>query len=393
MNKFDDIDKTFLRNRAELKWGRWEEDVISMSVADIDFPAPLEIRNALHEAVDQDRTPYGAYGGDPDVLEVLCEKLNRVNGIPAQPSDVHIIPGTMFSIFLACYYALKPGEEAVICPAPVYPPFMNNIKNAGGAPVFIPLDFTNDCRLDLDLLESRITPRTRMIMVCNPHNPSGRVMTREELETIGRIAREHDLLIFSDELYEDTVMEGEHVSLASLNEELFERTLTVFGFSKAFGVPGYRVAYLVNRGAHLAALQSIMHDIIVHTDRLAQAAAKAATAYGGPWLVELNAHLKQARDYSFRRVSAMPGITCTKPQAAYFLFPDISAYGLSSAEMTDYLRDEARIIVQNGAEFGPHGEGHIRINYATALPVLQEAFTRMEGALGRLRPADEENRR
>lgn len=385
MSEFETIDEGFLRTRAALKWGRWGEDVISLSVADIDFPAPREIKEGVIRAVEEDRTPYGAYGGDPDVLEVVCEKLNRVNQIPATPDDVHMIPGTMLSIFLACYYALKPGDEAVICPAPVYPPFMENIENAQGVPVFNPLSFHNDLKLDLDDLKRRITPRTHLLMVSNPHNPSGRVFTREELEGIGQIAKDNNLFVFSDELYEDMIFEGRHVSLASLNADLFERTLSAFGFSKAFGIPGFRIAYIVCHGKHMRELKKRLHGMIVHADTLAQAAAKAALTNGTPWLERLMVHLREMRDYAIQRLSAIPGVRCPVPQATPFLFPNLASFGMTSQEMTQHLEENAKVIVQNGAEFGPPGEGHIRINFATAYPVLREAFDRIEKALMKIR--------
>jgi len=384
MKDFETIDVAFLRKRAALKWGPWGEGVISLSVADIDFRAPNEIKEAVIQAVQEDRTPYGPYSGDPDVLEVVCEKLNRVNHIPADPDDVHMIPGTMFAIFLACYYALRPGEEAVICPGPVYPPFMENIHNAEGIAVFNPIDFQNEMGMDLEDLERRISPKTRLLMMANPHNPTGRVFTREELEGIARIAQDHDLLIFSDELYEDMIYEGEHISIGSLDPDLFERTITVFGFSKAFGIPGYRVAYLVCRGKHMQELKKRLHGMIVHTDTLAQAAAKAALVHGGLWLRRLMGHLLTMRDYGVERLTKIPGVLCPVPQATPFLFPDISSFGKTSEEMTKYLREEAGIIVQSGAAFGPPGEGHIRINFATSHSLLKEAFDRMEKALPRI---------
>jgi aspartate/methionine/tyrosine aminotransferase len=385
MAKFDTIDREFLQTRAALKWGPWDRDVISLSVADIDFPVALEIKEAVIRAVNEDRTPYSAYGGDPDVLEAVCEKLNRVNRIAAAPDDVHMIPGTMFAIFLVCYYFLKPGDEALISPAPVYPPFIHNVRNAGAVPVFNPLDFQNGAGLDLDDLKARITPRTRLLMVCNPHNPTGRVLSLEELEGIARLAHEHDLLIFADELYEDMVFEGEHISLASLSEELYERTITVFGFSKAFGMPGYRIAYITTRCKHKKELKRRIHDMIVHADTLAQAAAKAALSEGKTWLSTFMTHLKEMRDFGVERLSTMQGLWCPVPQATPFLFPNISSFGMTSKEMTEYLKEEAGLIVMDGAEFGPPGEGFIRINFATARPVLKEALDRMEAALARLR--------
>ena len=385
MPDFKTIDREFLHTRAALKWGPWDRDVISLSVADMDFPAPPEIKEAVIRAVNEDRTPYSAYGGDPDVLEAVCEKLNRVNRIPAEPDDVHMVPGTMFAIFLVCYYFLKSGDEALISPAPVYPPFIHNVHNAGAVPVFNPLDFRNGAGVDLDDLKARITPRTRLLMVCNPHNPTGRVLTLEELEGIARVAQEHDLLIFADELYEDMLFEGNHISMASLSRDLYERTITVFGFSKAFGIPGYRIAYITTKNKGTKDLKRRIHDMVVHADTLAQAAAGAALTSGKAWLSGFMSHLKEVRDYGLERLSKMPGVWCPKPQATPFLFPNISSFAMTSREMCEYLRDEAKVIVMDGAEFGPPGEGFIRINFATAHSVLQEAMDRVEGALARLR--------
>ena len=381
MSSFDSVDIGFLRKRAALKWGRWQDDVISLSVADLDFRAPEEIKEAVIKSAREDRTPYGAYGGDPDVVEVVCDKLRRINRIPATPDHVHMIPGTMFAIFMACYYFLKPGDEAVICPAPVYPPFIHNVLNAQAVPVFNPLNFRNGLSLDLDDLKRRITRRTRMLMVSNPHNPTGRVFTRKELEGIAEIAQKHDLLIFIDELYEDMLFEGEHLSIASLSDDLFRRTLTVFGFSKAFGIPGYRIAYLVTGGEFAASLKKRIHDVIVHADTLAQAAAKAALTTGSPWLHGLMAHLKEMRDYGAERLSRILGVSCPVPQATPFLFPDISVLGMTAKQLSEHLKEKAKVIVMDGAEFGPPGENYIRINFATSREILKEAFDRIESTI------------
>jgi aspartate/methionine/tyrosine aminotransferase len=380
MTDFETVDKNFLFKRAALKWAPWPEDVISLSVADLDFAAPREIKEGIIRAVNEDRTPYGSYGGDSDVLEVVCDKLNRVNGIPATPDEVHMIPGTMFAIFLVCYYFLKPGDEAIICPGPVYPPFIHNVLNAQAVPIFNPVDVQNGLKLDLDDLRSRITPRTRLIMVSNPHNPTGRVFSLKELEGIAEIAQNHGLLIFADELYEDMIFEGEHISLSSLSESLFQRTITVFGFSKAFGIPGYRIAYLVTGRKLMKDLKRRIHDIIVHADTLAQAAAKAALISGSSWLSKLMNHLKKMRDYGVERLSQIPGIWCPVPEATPFLFPNIASFGMTSKEMTEYLKEKAKVILMDGAEFGPPGEGFIRINFATSPAVLREAMDRIEKA-------------
>jgi aspartate/methionine/tyrosine aminotransferase len=383
MHDFNNVDKRFLRNRAALKWGRFDENVISLSVADMDFPAPDAVKEAVIRAVREDRTPYGAYGGDPDVIEAVCEKINRTNKIPAKPEDVHMIPGTMFAIFLACYYSLEPGSEAIICPSPVYPPFMENIVNAKSTAVHCSLDQQKNMELDLDDLKRKVTPRTRIIMLSNPNNPCGRVLTRIELEGIARIAQEHDLLIFSDELYEDMLFEGEHIPIASLEPDLFERTITAFGFSKAYGIPGFRISYITCRGKHMAALKNLLHHIIVHADTLAQAAARAAILHGGPWLREFMAHLRDMRDYTVMRLDSIPGVQCPVPEATPFVFPDISFFGVSGDRMAEILAEKAKVVVYGGGAYGPGGQNRIRINFATAKPILEEAFDRIEEQLRR----------
>ncbi|HDR16320.1 MAG TPA: aminotransferase class I/II-fold pyridoxal phosphate-dependent enzyme [Desulfobacteraceae bacterium] len=381
MGYFNNVDRQFLKTRATLKWGKWNDDIISLTVADMDFPAPDAIKNAVIEAVNEDRTPYSAYAGDPDVLEAVCEKLNRANKIPAKPEDVHMIPGTMFAIFLACYYALEPGCEAVICPSPVYPPFLENIENAGGTSVHCSVDLNSGNTLDLEDLQRRITPKTRIIMLSNPNNPCGLVLTRRELEGIARIAQDHDLLIFSDELYEDMIFEGEHISIASLESDLFERTITAFGFSKAYGIPGFRIAYITCRGKHMAAIKKLLHGMIVHADTLAQAAAKAALLHGGSWLSDFMAHLKKMREYTVQRLNSIEGIKCPLPRATPFVFPDVGRFGVSGDRLAQILVEEAGVAVYGGAAYGPAGKNRIRINFATAKPVLEEAMDRIQARL------------
>jgi len=378
MTNFNNVDRQFLKTRAALKWGKWDDTILSLTVADMDFPAPDAVKEAVIAAVHEDRTPYSTYGGDPDVVEVVCEKLNRVNKIPATPEDVHMIPGTMFAIFLACYYALEPGSEALICPSPVYPPFLENIENAKATAVHCSVDPENGATLDLDVLRRNITPRARIIMLSNPNNPCGMVLSRPELEEIGRIAREHDLLIFSDELYEDMLFEGDHVSIASLDPDLFERTITAFGFSKAYGIPGFRIAYITCHGKHMEAIKKLLHGMIVHADTLAQAAAKAAILHGGPWLEDFMKHLKTMRQYTADRLNSIHGIQCPVPRATPFVFPDVRGLGVSGDRLAEILLEDAGVAVYGGAAYGPAGKDRIRINFATAKPVLKEALDRIE---------------
>jgi len=382
---FHRVDLAYLRQRAQLKWGRWPEGVISLSVADIDYPPPPEIRETVAEWLSQDRTPYGHYQGDPLLRELLAEKVARENRIPVTPEDILVVPGTMFAIFLACYLFLEPGAEAVLSPAPVYGPFWKNVEATGARAVPHELEAHGGFRFMGETLGSLVNPRTRLLMICNPNNPTGRVLSREDLESLAEAALKNDLVVFSDELYEDMVFEGEHISIASLSPEVYQRTLTVFGFSKALGIPGYRVAYMVVPGRLRNMAVEATRRIIVHTDSLAQAAALGSLRARPWWVPSLMKHLEQMRELALDRLNRIQGVGCHRPQATPFLFPQIRDLGMSSGQMARFLLEKARVVVQPGDQFGAGGEGFIRLNMATSWEVLGEALDRMERAISQLR--------
>jgi aspartate/methionine/tyrosine aminotransferase len=384
MAKFDAIDKEFLFQRSTQKWGRWDRDTISLSVADIDFPVAEEIKDGIRRCLDEERTPYGDAKGIREFRQILAEKLKQCNNIPATEEEVLVIPGTMFSIFLACYLCLDKDDEAILSPAPVYGPFWRNVKAAGGVPVGHTLDANSGFGYRPETLESLISEKTKLIMVCNPHNPTGKMLSKQELEAIARVARKHDLIVFSDELYEDMVFDGEHISIASLDEDMFERTITVFGFSKAFGIAGFRTAYITCGNVLMEKIVKRTKHIIIHTDPLSQAAGLAAMTRSKEWLKEFMEHLNSARESAIDYVNRIPGIHCFPPNATPFLFIDIRSFGKTSNEITDYLREKAKVIVNSGTDFGPDGEGYIRINFATSLDVIAEAFERIGKAFSEL---------
>jgi aspartate aminotransferase len=382
--EFQRVDLDYLRQRALLKWGRWPEGVISLSVADIDYPPPAEIKEAVAQWLSQDRTPYGHYQGDMELREQLAQKVTKENGIPATPEDILLVPGTMFAIFLVCYLFLRPGEEAVLSPSPVYGPFWKNVEAAGAAAVPHDLEMRSGFRFRRDTLEGLVNTRTRLIMVCNPHNPTGRVLGEEDLQSIARAAMGRDLVIFSDELYEDMVFEGQHLSIASLAPEISKRTITVFGFSKALGIPGYRVAYMVVPGGLRNRVLEATRRIIVHTDTLAQAAALGSLRARTWWVPALLNHLRQMRDLAVERIAGISGLDCQRPQATPFLFPEVKGLGMSSEETARFLLEKAKVVVQPGNQFGQAGEGFIRLNIATSREVLEEALERIRKAVSEL---------
>lgn len=381
---FQRVDLNYLRCRAVLKWGRWPEGVIPLSVADIDYPPPPEIKEAVAEWLSQDRAPYGDYQGDPELRELLAEKVTNKNGIPVKAEDILLVPGTMFAIFLVCYLFLKGGDQAILSPSPVYGPFWKNVEATGAQAVGHQLAMNQGFHFGRHTLGDLVNSRTRLIMVCNPHNPTGTVLEKGDLECIARAALEQDLIIFSDELYEDMVFEGQHISIASLSPEVFQRTITVFGFSKALGIPGYRVAYMVVPGRLRNRVLEATRRIIVHTDSLAQAAALGSLRAMNWWIPAFLKHLKEMRDLALERLAKIRGISCQRAQATPFLFPNITGLGMNSEETTRFLLEKAAVAVQPGSQFGRGGEGFIRLNIATSREILQEALERIQKAVSGL---------
>jgi len=251
-------------------------------------------------------------------------------------------------------------------------------------------------RFDEERLKNAVTSRTKLIFVCNPHNPTGRVMTREELESIADIAVDHNLTVMSDELWEDIIFDGRrHISLASLNSDVADRTVTSFGFSKTFGVAGLQVGYSVATNKQLMRkLKSVGfrdtgdpdEPALRGTGSLALAAAKAMLSRSVDYYVkELVAYLQEVRELAYERLAAIDGIQLNPLEGTFLTFPDMSGFEMTSERMTEYLLKEARVAVESGSEFGSSGEGHIRVNIGTSMEILTEALNRIERALKEIR--------
>lgn len=384
MYDFSRIDKDYLRRTALQKWSSQDPRILPLSVADLDFRPPQFIREALHQAVEQDNSAYHDSRGIPALREILSEKLQNQNHLPARPDQVLVTPGTLSAIALCCRVLLRSGDEAVVCPSPVYAPLFLHAIQAGADVRHCPWK-PSALEENRVLLSGLITSRTKMLIVCNPHNPTGHILTRPELEILSELAIRHNLWILSDELYEDLCYHQSVQSIASLDPDVARRTISLFGVSKAFAIPGYRAAYLYAPEEVYSRLLKAFSLQMAHCDTLSQAALSACIREGSTWLNELRAHLQQMQSYLSSGLNTLPGIQCTCPPATPFLFPDIRDTGLSSDDLTTQLHHEAGIIVQSGTQFGPLGEGFIRINYATNREVLEEVLQRMQTLMPQLK--------
>ena len=368
------------------KWGLAGPGVIPMGLADPDFPTAMEIKKALYDAV-QDEDVY--YADDMKTRTVMAEKLKRRNSIDASPDDVMTTQGVIPGMWLAIRYACKPGEEVVVTD-PMYYPFFEAAETGEAKLVWHRLSQDEGYRFNPDDLNEAITPKTKLLFVCNPHNPCGRVLTKEELRGIAEVAVDRKLIVMADELWEDvTLDERKHISLASIGPEIAERTITSFGFSKTYGVAGLQMGYLVATNKEMMnKLKKLCSRVFRNpgTSSLSLAAAPVMLSDSLKWWRDgLVKHTEKVRDITYKRLREIGDISCPKLEGTYLMFPDFSTYGMNSVELRDYLLKEAKVEVSHGTEFGPSGEGHIRMCIATSEEILNEALDRIEKALKKLR--------
>lgn len=385
----DQVRKDLLRQRAyNQRWAMHPPDVIPLTAADPDFPVAPEIVDAIKSYVDSGVLSYGPPEGLPEFKAAVARVLAERRGLNCSPGLILPTDSAAAAMFLIARYTLQPGDKAIIFD-PVDFLFGQAVDAAGGQRVYSPVDKETGT-FDLDGLEQLITPETRLLCLCNPHNPLGRVMTRQELLALGQIAVTHDLLIMADEIWSDIVYPPHrHISIASLSPEIAGRTISVFGFSKTFGLAGLRIGYLVapNEKIYEGLVQaSRMRTTAVGVTTVSQAAAQAAYEQSWYWVEAFLRHLEQVRDYAIERLNGMTGISCREPEGTYVLFPDITGLGMSSQQVADFLLEKARVAVVPGLPrwFGPGAEGNIRLCFSTSFDIISEALDRVEEALQEL---------
>lgn len=385
----DQVDLDLLRQRAfNLRWGAIPHGVIPLTAADPDFPAAQEIRDALRDYVSSGVLSYGPPEGLPLFRESAARGLARRRGLSDDPAQIFPTDSVASGMRVVAQRLLSPGDEAIVFD-PVDFLFRASVESAGASAVLSPIDAATGA-IDLDALRRACSPRTRMLCLCNPHNPVGRVLDVAELRALGELAVERDLWILSDEIWSDIVYRPHrHVSIASLSPAIAARTFTLAGFSKGFALAGLRVGLVHAPSAALAA--SLVDASGARTTAygvctLSQVAAAAAWDRCDPWLDAFIEHLHAMRDLTVRRLDAMPGVRCRPPEGTYVAFPDVRAFGLGSEAVAEHLLRDARVGVVPGLArwFGPGAEGHIRLCFATSRAILTEALDRVEDSLTRL---------
>lgn len=360
--------------------------VVSLSGGTIgDMLPPEFVREAARDAVEA-YPHYPGVKGYRDLRHAISQKLARENGIEADPDD-EILPtiGAQQVIDSAFRILVSPGDEVLLMD-PEYASTEPAIRMAGGNVIPVPLRWDgSEWRFDFDELARRASPRTKLLVMSNGNNPTGIVFSREELEQIADLAKTLDFWVFSDEEYEKTLFDGaRHMSIAAL-PGMGERTVTAFSFSKAYGMTAYRIGYAVGPDKFIDHLHSILRFSIQACSAVGQRAAHAVlTGDMEPWLRESTANLERKRDYLVDRLNRISGIRCNVPRGVYFVFPDIRGLGLGSVELAEHVLREGRVAVAPGSQFGPLGEGHLRVSFCPSRENIEEGMDRFEHALATL---------
>lgn len=353
------------------------DDVISLGVGEPDFDTPREIVEAGVEALREGRTHYSSNFGTIELRRALAAHLERRYGVTYDPAtEILVTVGASEAVDLALRATCDPGDE-VILHEPSYVAYIPAIVFAGGTPVMVPTRFDDDFALDPKLVEAAITPRTKALFLGYPANPTGAVLDDATQDELARIAVEHDLLVYSDEIY-DRLAYGSyrHRALSSL-PGMRERTVLMGGFSKAYAMTGWRVGWACAPARILEGLVKVHQYGIMSASTVAQDAALAALQGGEPAVQAMVAEYDRRRRLLVDGLNKL-GLPTFEPRGAFYAFPDITSTGLTSDEFTEQLLREEKVAVVPGNAFGPSGEGHVRMCYATAYEQLEQALERIE---------------
>jgi aspartate aminotransferase len=351
-------------------------DVCGFGAGEPDFDTPEHIKQAAIAALEAGFTKYTPSAGLPELRQAISEKLEADNQLSYRPSQVVVSSGAKHSCYNAILATCQPGDEVLI-PSPYWVSYPDMVRLAGAEPVIVQTTERNGWKMRASDFENAMTPRTKMVILNSPGNPSGSVYTREELEGIVEVAAEEDIYILSDEIYEKLVYDDvKHVSIASLSKEAYDLTITVNGFSKAYAMTGWRLGYLAAPEAVAKAVDNIQSHSTSNPCSFAQKGAVAALKGDQQGLADMRDEFAMRRDYMFDRITKIPNITGVKPQGAFYILVNISQLGLSSQNFADRLLSKANVAVVPGAAFGD--DRTVRLSYATSIDVIKKGLDRFQ---------------
>jgi aspartate/methionine/tyrosine aminotransferase len=386
MFQHNQIDFHLLQKRAyNLRWASVPKDVIPLTAADPDFKCARVIQEAIENYTRGGYFSYAPAEGLPEFKDATSNFFKSKRNLKIDASHILPVDSAAYGIYLVCKTFLNPSDEAIIFD-PVDFLFQYSIENLGANPIRFPIPPGTE-KVDFSNLEKLITPRTKLICLCNPLNPTGKVFKREELKQLGEIAVKHGVVILSDEIWSDIVFEPNvFTSIACLSEDISNQVITVSGFSKSYGLAGLRIGLVATTNKNFFELifNNSLHQSTVHgANSLGQIAAAAALNEAQDWLCDFVNHLHTMRDLVTERINSIKGLKTIAPEGCYVSFVNITETGMSPEEFQKRMFEKAKVAVVPGLRqwFGPGADGYIRLSFATSYEILTEAINRIELAL------------
>ena len=370
--------------RKFIQYAKGLKDVIYLNIGEPDFPTPEYIREAAKKALDESFTHYTPVLGILELRQAIAEKLERENRIDVNPeNEVLVTAGSQAAVFVAIQALVNPGDEVLMF-NPGFPGHEAAIRLAGGTIVQIPVKEEDNFDIDPEIIESKITSRSKVLIINSPSNPTGSVTSKDRLEAVAEIARKYDLVIISDEIYEKIIYdEAKHYSMGSF-PGMKKRVITINGFSKAYAMTGWRIGYVAADKILINEMMKLHHPTCVCANSIAQKAALAALQGLQDSIKEMVSKYDRRRMEIVRGLNKISGVNTLMPKGAFYVFPNVKSFSRSSEELTMYLIEKARVVTVPGSSFGDGGEGYLRISYAASIDRIKEAILRMKETLEKI---------
>jgi aspartate aminotransferase len=351
-------------------------DVCGFGAGEPDFDTSEHIKKAAIEALEAGFTKYTPSAGIPELRQAISEKLAADNGLSYRATQVIVSNGAKHACYNAILATCQPGDEVII-PGPYWVSYPEMVRLAGAEPVIVPTSERNSWKMRAEDFENAMTPRTKMLIMNSPSNPTGSVYTPEELQAIVDVAAEEDIYILSDEIYEKLIYDdAKHVSVASLSQAAYDLTITINGFSKSYAMTGWRLGYLAAPEAVAKAVDSIQSHTTSNPSSFSQYGALAALKGDQQPVTDMREEFDMRRNYMFDRISKISNVTAVKPQGAFYVLVNISQLGLTSQNFADRLLSKANVAVVPGAAFGD--DRTVRLSYATSIDVIKKGLDRFQ---------------
>lgn len=349
----------------------------ALTLGEPDFPTPQYIVDAYKQALDEGKTHYVAENGIPELRQAICEKLERENDLHYTPDEISVTTGVAMGMFVAMMATLNPGDE-ILVPNPVYVTYWQIPRISQAKVVTYDLLEENDFQVDVEQIRARITNKTKMIVVVSPSNPTGGVLRHDSLVAIADIAREHDLIVLSDEIYDHFVYDDgiRSESIASL-PEMKERSIVLNGFSKSMAMTGWRLGYIAAPTKFMDAINRLSFYMTAGTTTFVQHAGVKALREEDGSIARMREAFRERRDYLVEEINKLRNFSCKKPEGAFYVFLNIRKTGMRSRDFCNFALDKVRLAMVPGTAFGPGGEGYARLSYAYSVETLREAVAKL----------------